>query len=104
MVAGGNADRAIGARHGSILTMVQVEGLVIALCSWLLALPLSVPVSVFLGEAFGRIMIRVPVLVVPDAGGVVRWLLVVVAVSLVACLWPAYRAMRVPTARALSYE
>ena len=96
--------RAIGARHGSILTMVQVEGLVIALCSWLLALPLSVPMSVFLGEAFGRIMIRVPVILVPDVGGVMRWLVVVVAVSLVACLWPAYRAMRVPTAKALSYE
>jgi putative ABC transport system permease protein len=96
--------RAIGARHGSILTMVQVEGLVIALCSWLIALPLSIPMSVFLGEAFGRIMIRVPVILVPDAGGVLRWLLVVVAVSLVACLWPAYRAMRVPTATALSYE
>ena len=35
--------RAIGARHGSILAMVQIEGLVIALLSWALAIPLSLP-------------------------------------------------------------
>ena len=34
--------RAIGARHGAILGIVQVEGLVIAILSWLAALPLSV--------------------------------------------------------------
>ena len=96
--------RAIGARHGSIMTMIQVEGLVIALVSWLIAIPLSVPMSVFLGEAFGRVMIRVPVILVPDVTGVLRWLAVVVAVSAIACLWPALRAMRVPTAAALAYE
>jgi putative ABC transport system permease protein len=96
--------RAIGARHRSILTMIQVEGLVIALLSWLIAIPLSLPMSIALGEAFGRIMLRVPLVLVPEPSGVVRWLVLVVIVSLLACAWPAWRAMRVPTARALSYE
>jgi putative ABC transport system permease protein len=96
--------RALGARHRSILVLVQVEALVIGLASWLLALPLSVPMSVVLGRAFSRIMIRVPVILVPDAGGVVRWLVVVVVVSLLAAAWPAWRATRVSTAAALAYE
>jgi putative ABC transport system permease protein len=96
--------RAIGARHGAILTMVHVEGLVIALFSWLLALPLSLPVSLILGQAFGRIMLPVPVTFIPEPFAALRWLGVVVIVSLAACTWPAYAAMRVTTAAALSYE
>lgn len=96
--------RAIGARHGAIHALVQGEGLVISLLSWLVAIPLSVPMSAILGVAFGRIMMRVPVGLVPDPTAVVLWLAVVVVVSLGACAWPAWRATRVTTATALAYE
>ena len=96
--------RAIGARNSSILALVQVEGLTIALLSWVLAIPFSVPISAILATAFGRIMIRVPVTYVPDWTGVAWWLALVTTVSVVACAWPAVRAMRVPTASALAYE
>ena len=96
--------RAIGARHRAILTMVQVEGLVIAVLSWAMAIPLSVPMSVLLGQAFGRIMLPVPVSLAPEMTGVMLWLGLVVAVSVVACAWPAFRATRITTAAALAYE
>ena len=96
--------RAIGARHGAILALIQVEGLTIALLSWALAVPLSIPVSVLPGNAFGRIMFRVPVTYVPNGTGVAIWLGLVVVVSALACAWPAARAMRIPTAAALAYE
>jgi putative ABC transport system permease protein len=96
--------RAIGARRRAIFALVQAEALVVALLSWALALPLSVPMSVALGSAFGRIMFRVPLILVPEAAGVAGWLAVVVLVSVVAAAWPAWRATRVPTARALAYE
>ena len=96
--------RAIGAGHRAILGMIQIEGLVIALLSWIVAIPLSAPMSVILARAFGRIMFPIPSTLVPRLSGVISWLIVVVLVSLVACAWPALRAMRVPTARALSYE
>lgn len=96
--------RAIGARHRAILTIVQAEGLVLALLSWAIALPLSVPMSVTLGRAFGRVMVAVPVTYVPEASGVLRWLALVIVVSVAACAWPALRAMRVPAAQALAYE
>jgi putative ABC transport system permease protein len=96
--------RAIGASHGAIIGMVQVEALVIGGCSWVLAVPLSIPVSVLLARAFSRIMIPVPVHYIPDVGGMLLWLLVVVVVSAVSSAWPARRAVGVPTATALAYE
>jgi putative ABC transport system permease protein len=96
--------RAIGARHRAILTMVQVEGLVVAVLSWAVALPLSIPMSIVLGRAFGRIMMPVPDRFVPQLSGVLEWLGVVVVVSVAACAWPAFRATRVTTAAALAYE
>ena len=96
--------RAIGARHRDIVTMLQVEGIVIALLGWLVSIPLSVPMSIVLERAFGKIMFEVPTSVVPDGSGVVQWLMLVVVVALLACALPALRATRTSTAAALSYE
>ena len=96
--------RAIGARHRSILALVQVEGLVVGILSWAIAIPLSIPMSWVLGQAFARIMLPVPVMLLPQPAAVLQWLGVVVAVSAVACAWPAWRATRIPTTTALAYE
>ncbi len=96
--------RAIGARHGAIMMMIQIEGLVIALLGWALAIPLSLPVSIVLGKAFGRIMLPVPLTYIPEFSGIVEWLGVVLVVSLVACAVPAWRATRITTRAALAYE
>jgi putative ABC transport system permease protein len=96
--------RAIGARHGAILWMIQIEGLVIALLSFAVSLPLSIPMSVALGEAFGRVMFPVPVIHLPDVGGAWRWLALLVVVSVLGCALPALHAMRVSAVKALAYE
>jgi putative ABC transport system permease protein len=96
--------RALGARHRSILLMIQIEGLVIAVCSWLVALPLSAPMSVALAKAFSRVMLEVPARWLPEQTGVAQWLAVAVVLSIVACAWPALRATRTTVARALAYE
>ena len=75
-------------------------GDLIEIDAWLVALPLSVPI----GDAFGRIMFEVPRVWLPTAGGGAAWLGLVIIVALCASAWPALRAMRVPPARALSYE
>jgi len=96
--------RAIGARHGAIHLIIQGEGLVVAVLSWLLAIPLSIPMARVLGDAFGRIFFRTPLALAPDPRGVVAWLAVVVMVSLLACAWPAWRATRISARAALAYE
>ena len=57
-----------------------------------------------LGAAFGRIMFSVPPVYLPGATAVFVWLGLMLLIAVVACAWPALRAIRVPTARALSYE
>jgi putative ABC transport system permease protein len=96
--------RAIGARHAAIFTMIEVEGLVIAALGWVVALPLSMPMSVVLSSAFGEVMFSVPVRALPSLNGALVWLLLAAIVSLVACAMPARRATRISVAAALSYE
>jgi len=96
--------RAIGARHGTIMRMIQAEGIVIVVLAWLVSLPLSAPMSVGLAVAFGKVMFEVPAQALPNALAALSWLALVVIVSLLACAWPGWRAMRVPTAAALNCE
>lgn len=96
--------RAIGARHSTIMTMIEIEGIVIAVLGWLVSLPLSVPMSAVLADAFGRVMFSVPTRYAPGAFGAASWLLLVLCVAALACAWPAWRATRIPTAAALSYS
>lgn len=96
--------RAIGASHGTIMRMIQAEGLLIAILGWLLSIPLSVPMSIALCNAFGKVMFGVPTQIIPGAVGALRWLAMVVVVSIAACALPSWRAMRIPTAAALNYE
>jgi putative ABC transport system permease protein len=96
--------RAIGARHGAIMRMIQIEGLVIVVLAWLVSLPLSAPMSVLLANAFGQIMFPVPAHALPSTSAALTWLALVVGVSVLACAWPGRRAMRVPAATALSYQ
>ena len=95
--------RAIGARNGAIMAMVQVEGLVIVALAWAVSLPLSVPMSVLLADAFGRIMFPVPTPYLPGAWAALRWLALMLLIAVLACGWPARRATRMPAALALSY-
>jgi putative ABC transport system permease protein len=96
--------RAIGARHSSIFALIEVEGLVIAALGWVVALPLSMPMSAALSSAFGEVMFSVPVRPFPSLSGASSWLLLAAIVSIVACALPARRATRISVAAALSYE
>lgn len=96
--------RAIGARDGAILAMVQVEGLTLVALAWLTSLPLALPISALLEVAFGRIMFSVPWRLVPSAGVAFGWLGLMALISLIACALPARRALRIPAAQALAYN
>jgi putative ABC transport system permease protein len=96
--------RALGARHRTLIAMILTEGLVVAALGWLVSIPLSIPISAFLADMFGRVMFSVPVHPLPTLASLCRWLLLVAAVSLIACVMPARRATRIPTVAALNYD
>ena len=93
--------RALGARHGRVFALVLLEAVVLALIAGLVAIPLSAPASLALGEAFGRVMFEVAPRAWPAPDACLRWLAGALAVAIVAAMVPAWRASRVPVARAL---
>lgn len=96
--------RAIGARHSSIHLIVQSEGLVVGLLSWIIAIPLSIGMSEVLARAFARVFFRTAPVFAPDFSALLLWLGLVIVVSVLACAWPAMRATRISAREALAYE
>lgn len=96
--------RAIGATPRAVQALVHTEGLCIAALSWVLAVVLSMPIGLGLGAVFSRMMLPVPVKILPGAMSVFEWLLATLAISVVASFWPARRASSVQVREALAYE
>jgi len=96
--------RAIGAQPWQILAIFETESVVVALMSWLIAVPLSLPISVLVGQAFGRIFFPLPIRLIPEVSALGQWLAAVLVVALISCALPAWRATRTPVAKALAYE
>jgi putative ABC transport system permease protein len=96
--------RALGASDWRVIGIVQVEGLTIVALAWLASIPLSIPMSVALADAFGRVMFPLPTPWWPAMSSSLEWLAIMMPVSIAACMGPAWRAVRVTTASALSYE
>jgi putative ABC transport system permease protein len=96
--------RAVGAANGPIRGIVLIEGMVVGLLSWLLALPFSVPASSVFGAILGQTMMGRPVPFAYGLTGPLVWLVIVLTISAVASLMPAQRASRISVREALAYE
>ena len=95
--------RSIGASHRSIFGIFITEGVVIALMAWSAGAVLSYPLSLWLVGALGGAM-SLPLAYHFSWEGVGLWLVLVVAISVLASLLPAWSASRVSVRDAISYE
>ena len=96
--------RAIGAASATVLGIFVVEGMLVGVLSWLLALPFSYPGARVFSSAVGQSLMNIPLDFRFSAVGALGWLLVVVTLSALASLWPALRATQVSVREALAYE
>ena len=96
--------RAIGATKGAIVGVFIVEGMLVGLLSWLLAIPLSAPGAYLLSSVVGQAIVQIPLDFVYSVGGVFLWLLIVIVLSALASIWPALRATKVSVRESLAYE
>jgi putative ABC transport system permease protein len=96
--------RAIGAVDLEIIKSVVVEGVMIGLISWGIAVGLSFPISVGLLRIVSQAMIgaEMPLTVTPLGFGI--WLLVVLILSVAASILPARNAARLTIREVLAYE
>ena len=96
--------RAIGASNASVAQVFVVEAVLIGLVSWLLAVPVAVPVSGLMSYALGLAFLQSPLSYRFSLTGVVIWLLVVIVLSSLASFLPARNASRLTVREVLAYE
>jgi putative ABC transport system permease protein len=96
--------RAIGAFNQIIMRLVIVEGLVIGMLSYALSMVLCLPISSLLSNVVSLAIFNAPAQLALTYKGFVIWLLLVVALSVVASMVPARNASRMTIREVLAYE
>jgi putative ABC transport system permease protein len=96
--------RAIGAVDGEIIKSVVVEGLMIGLISWVVAVVLSYPISYALLTMISTAMVDASMPLLINWQGFVLWLVLVIFLSAVASVVPARSAARLTIREVLAYE
>jgi putative ABC transport system permease protein len=96
--------RAIGAVDSVVIKSVIIEGVFIGLISWFFGAILTFPFSYLLLNIITRSMFNAPMPLAITPQGFLIWLLVVVALSVVASVLPARNASRLTIREVLAYE
>lgn len=96
--------RTIGAEDGVIMRSVILEGVVIGLITWVLAIAISFPISEFLLAIIGEAITGSPMLLNFTPLGTILWLAVVLSLSAVASIIPARNAAMLTINEVLAYE
>jgi len=96
--------RAIGAKQGFIQRLVVMEGLTIGALSLVFAVGLSLGLSKGIGILIGKMAFKIPLALIVSPAALTGWVGLIIAGSIVATLYPAYRASRMTTREALAYE
>jgi putative ABC transport system permease protein len=96
--------RAIGAVDFEIIKSVVIEGMMIGLITWVLAIGLSFPISELLLKIISESMMGSSMSLTFTPMGIFIWLAVVILLSIVASILPARNAARLTINEVLSYE
>ena len=95
--------RAIGATPRAIGQLVVIEGLIIGALSLVFAFILSLLLSAFVGNLIGNMSFRTPLPLSIAPLAFFTWIGLVFLGSILATMYPAWRASRITTREALSY-
>jgi putative ABC transport system permease protein len=96
--------RTIGAVDFVVMQSVVIEGLVIGLITWVIAIGLSYPISYALLKIIGQAMAGSTFALIFTPIGIVLWLAAVIILSIIASIMPARNAARLTINEVLAYE
>jgi len=96
--------RSVGGRTNTLRMMFITEGLLIGMLSFVIALPLSLPVTVLFDSLLAGALRLSPFTFMISPTGSPIWLAMIVGISIVSSLLPAQRATQISIREALSYE
>jgi len=95
--------RAIGASSWAIARLFIGEGLLLGWMSWLIALPLSLPVGRLMPQAVGSAL-QLDLVYKYTPVGAVLWLVIITILSIIASWLPARGATRISVRESLAYQ
>jgi putative ABC transport system permease protein len=96
--------RAYGAKNTAVFRIVIIEGILIGMLSWLLAIGFSLPLSEALARTIGLSFLAFPLSATYSISGIGLWALLVIIISIVASFLPALHAVRLTVTQVLAYE
>lgn len=96
--------RAVGASHFSVRQVVVVEGITVALISWVFSAIISYPIGRLLAEAVIRTSFGTQASFNYSVAGLFAWMAIVILIGVFASLAPARNAARLTVREVLSYE
>jgi putative ABC transport system permease protein len=96
--------RAVGARDRDVMRLVVMEGLVVAVVGWALAVPLGWLVGFGLSDAVGNLFLGAPLVYSYSGVGLLVWLGLATVLAVAASAIPARRATRLTVRDVLAYE
>jgi putative ABC transport system permease protein len=96
--------RAVGASDASVVKIFIVEGLFIGMLSWMIGAILALPISRMLSDAVGTSLLEAPLSYTFSTQGALLWLAIVLILSALASILPAWNASRLTVREVLAYE
>ncbi|MFN2137025.1 MAG: FtsX-like permease family protein [Candidatus Promineifilaceae bacterium] len=96
--------RAIGASDRAVLRIFLLEGIVIGIMSWAGAILISQPMSRLISRQVGLAFLELPLHFKYNWFGPLLWLIIVIFISALASLLPAYNAARLSVRETIAYE
>ncbi len=96
--------RAIGASDGAVLRIFIVEGVIIGVMSWVGGIIISQFMARLISYQVGMNFLELPLHFLYNWFGPLLWLLIVIFISAVASVVPAYNAARLSVRETIAYE
>jgi putative ABC transport system permease protein len=96
--------RAFGASNLAVFQSVLVEGLLIGVMSWFFSLALAVPLTQLMCDVVGNSFLSSPVDFQFSLGGSLLWLFLVLLISAVSSVLPAWNAVSLTVREVLAFE
>ncbi len=96
--------RAVGATSLKVLQVILGEGVFIGLLSWGLAIILSIPMTMVIGNVAGMMFIETPLETAYSWSGTALWLGIVMVLTAIASSFPAMKATEMSVNEVLAYE
>lgn len=95
--------RAVGGRTPTIMGMFVMEGVLQGVFSWVVVVPLSFILGRYLSDALGQAMFQANLDYQYNFTAVIVWLVIILVVSTLAAMLPAYNATRISVRDSLAY-